>query len=267
MPLLPTSIKTFLTAGLVTLSMQLVAQEHGEADTRTPSEEGLPPGQTLRLNVSPSGYPPYLIVKGDNYSGIIWDVVNRVAERAGFEVSAIQVPRKRVDNLLQEGYLDATPRAREWTVNPDQFLFTDPVVNVEEIFFSTNQSDFRYEGPESLTDKTLVTHLGYRYPTVQEQFNTGQTNRFDVSRDRDMFRYLLYSDEFDAAIADRLVGQWIILSEGLQGQFRMSEDHISQYGFRLMLRKDWEEFAALFNRELQALKTNGELDEILSRYR
>ena len=91
--------------------------------------------------------------------------------------------------------------------------------------------------------------------------------RVDVSRDREMFRYRLYSDEFVAAIADRLVGQWIILSEGLQGQFRMSEDHISQYGFRLMLRKDWEEFAALFNRELQALKTNGELDEILSRYR
>jgi polar amino acid transport system substrate-binding protein len=267
MPQLPLCIKTLVGVGLFTLSMQLAAQEQGEADTRPPSEQGMPPGQTLRLNVSPSGYPPYLIVKGDNYSGIIWDVVNRVAERAGFDVSAVQVPRKRVDNLLREGYLDATPRAREWTAHPDQFLFTDPVVNVEEVFFSTNHSDFRYEGPDSLIDKTLVTHLGYRYPTVQEQFNTGQTNRFDVSRDRDMFRYLLYSDEFDAAIADRLVGQWIILSEGLQGRFRMSEDNVSEYGFRLMLRKDWEDFAALFNRELQALKANGELDEILSRYR
>jgi polar amino acid transport system substrate-binding protein len=267
MPQFPTCLKNFLTVGLFTLSMQLTAQEHEEADTRSPSGQGMPPGQTLRLNVSPSGYPPYLIVKDDNYSGIIWDVVNLVAERAGFEVSAVQVPRKRVDNLLLEGYLDATPRAREWTANPDQFLFTDAVVNVEEIFFSTKQSDFRYEGPDSLTDKILVTHLGYRYPPVQEQFNTGQTRRFDVSRDQDMFRYLLYSDEFDAAIADRLVGQWIILSEGLQGQFRMSEENVSQYGFRLMLRKDWEDFAALFNRELRALKANGELDEILSRYR
>lgn len=267
MPRLTNCLKTCLTVCLLTLGTQLTAQEHGEADTRSPSKGGMPPGKTLKLNVSPSGYPPYLIVNGDNYSGIIWDVVNRVAERAGFSVSAVRVPRKRVDNLLMEGYLDATPRAREWTADPDRFLFTDPVVNVEEVFFSTNGSPFRYDGPESLEGKTLVTHLGYRYPAVQELFNADQAHRFDVSRDRDMFRYLLYSDKFDAAIADRLVGQWILLSEGLQGQFRMSDDNISQYGFRLMLRKDWENFARLFNQELQALKANGELEEILSRYR
>lgn len=260
--------RTFLAASLLALSCgQLWAEDHGDPDTRPPSEDGAPPDQTLRLNVSPSGYPPYLIVEGESYSGIVWDVVNRIADKAGFEVLAVQVPRKRVNNLLLDGYLDATPRAREWTANPENFLFTDPVVDVEEVFFTRKDSEFRYEGPESLKDKTLVTHLGYRYPTVQELFNTGHTHRFDVSRDRDMFRYLLYSEEFDAAIADRLVGQWIILSEGLQGQFKMSDDNISQYGFRLMLRKDWGAFANLFNQELRTLKANGELDEILSRYR
>lgn len=264
---LPTFLKAFLTVCLLMLNMPLAAQKHGQADTRSPSGQGLPPGKTLRLNVSTSGYPPYLIVKGDSYAGIIWDVVNRVAERTGFEVSAIQVPRKRVDNLLLEGYLDATPRAREWTADPEQFLFTDAIVNVEEVFFFPKESDFHYEGPESLENKTLVTHLGYRYPPVQELFDTGHTRRFDVPRDRDMFRYLLYSDELDAAIADRLVGQWIILSEDLQERFRMSDNNISEYGFRLMLRKDWGAFAALFNRELEALKASGELEEILSSYR
>ena len=266
-PRLPTCLITFLTVGLFMLNTPLAAQEHEQADTRAPSGQGLPPDKTLRLNVSTSGYPPYLIVKGDSYAGIIWDVVNRVAERTGFEVSAIQVPRKRVDSLLLEGYLDATPRAREWTADPEQFLFTDAIVNVEEVFFFPKESDFHYEGPESLENKTLVTHLGYRYPPLQELFDTGHTRRFDVPKDRDMFRYLLYSDELDAAIADRLVGQWIILSEDLQGQLRVSDHNISEYGFRLMLRKDWSAFATLFNRELEALKTSGELEQILSRYR
>jgi polar amino acid transport system substrate-binding protein len=34
-----------------------------------------------------------------------------------------------------------------------------------------------------------------------------------------------------------------------------------------MLRKEWAPFANAFNRELQALRENGTLDEILSNYR
>lgn len=261
-------IRHALTLSLLLMfSGNLVAGKHGDADVRAPSDDGIPPDQTLRLNVSPSGYPPYLIVNGEEYSGIIWEVVNIIAGQMGFGVEAVQVPRKRVDGLLLEGYLDATPRAREWTANPDQFLFTDPIVNVEEIFFSSGTSDFRYEGAESLEGVTLVTHLGYRYPPIEELFNTGQAERFDVSRDRDMFRYLLHSDEFDAAIADRLVGQWILMNEGLQGKFRMSDDNISQYGFRLMLRDDWQDFAQVFNQHLKDLKASGQLEDILSRYR
>lgn len=223
--------------------------------------------QIFRFNVSPNGYPPYLIVHQNQPSGIMWDVVSAVAQRLGYTVIAEQIPRKRVDQMLLEGYIDGTPRAREWADDPEQFLFTDPVVDIEEVFFAPAGSNFSYESPEDLVSKTLVTHLGYRYPPLEPYFEEGRIRRFDVSRDKDMFTFVLHGDRFDAAVADRLVGKWILRNEGLRQQFEITTKGISNYGFRLMLRKDWQSFANKFNQELAKMKENGELDAILANYR
>lgn len=223
--------------------------------------------QVFRFNISPNGYPPYLIVDQNQPSGIMWDVVFEIAQRLGYEVIAEQIPRKRVDQMILEGYIDGTPRAREWAEDPEQFLFTDPVVDIEEVFFIPAGSGMSYESPEDLVSKTLVTHLGYRYPPLEPYFEEGRIRRFDVSRDKDMFTFVLHGDRFDAAVADRLVGKWILRNEGLRQQFDITTKSISNYGFRLMLRKDWQSFANRFNQELAKMKENGELDAILANYR
>lgn len=242
---------TFVLSGLVS------------ADDFAPTTDA----RTLHFNVSPNGYPPYLLVDGQETSGIMWDAVTLIAERIGYKVVPEQIPRKRVDEMLLEGYIDATSRAIEWTDNPDQFLFTDPVVEVEEVVFIPTDSDLTYQTTEDLFSRTVVTHLGYFYPSLESHFQSGAIKRFDVSRDRDMFTFLLHGKRFDAAIADRLVGQWILRNEGWREDFRISKESLSNYGFRLMLRKDWAEFARLFNAELANIRANGELEAILSHYR
>ncbi len=219
------------------------------------------------FNVSPNGYPPYLIVENPEPAGIMWDVVELIVPRLGYRVEARKIPRKRVDQMLEEGYIDGTPRAIEWTEEPEKFLFTDPVVHVEEVFFFPNESDLDYQHPSDLFGKTVVTHLGYLYPTLAPYFEDRRIKRFDVSRDRDMFRFLRHGDRFDTALADRLVGQWILRNEGMADEFRSSGRAISQYGFRLMLRPDWTDFADSFNQELELVRENGELDAILANYR
>ncbi|MEX2475400.1 substrate-binding periplasmic protein [Marinobacter sp.] len=223
--------------------------------------------RVLRFNVSPNGYPPYLIVEDNKSAGIIWDVVSVIADRIGYTVVPEQIPRKRVDAMLLEGRIDATSRAIEWTDNPDRFLFTDAIVPLEEVLFIPASSQLGYQKPEDLFSRTVVTHLGYSYPALETHFESGNIKRFDVSRDRDMFRFVVHGQHFDAAIADRLVGQWILKNEGLQGEFRISKESISNYPFRLMLRKDWTDFADRFNAELAVIQENGELEAILSEYR
>lgn len=224
--------------------------------------------RVFQLNVSPNGYPPYLIISDDNhYSGIVWDVVSRIAGELNYRVEAKKIPRKRVDQMLLDGYIDGTPRAIQWTDDPERFVFTQPIVRIREVFFYPAQSDFRYQRPEDLHTQTIITHLGYHYPELAEVFESGKVRRFDVANDRDMFSFLILGDSFDAAIADLSVGQWIIRQNGWRGQLKTTTTSISDYGYRLMLRRDWQNFAEAFDQKLAQLKASGELERILDHYR
>ncbi|MCL7945355.1 transporter substrate-binding domain-containing protein [Marinobacter sp. ATCH36] len=255
---LPTVIASLAFAFSLLPATCVVATDHASAQEAE---------RSFRFNISPNGYPPYLISDNGKQSGIMWDVVTEIADRLDYRVIAEKVPRKRVDQMLVEGYIDATTRAKEWTDNPDQFAFTDPIVDIEEVLFVPKNSNLEFEVPEDLFSLTVVTHLGYHYPALEPHFASGKIRRFDVSRDKDMFRYVLHGDEMDAAVADQLVGRWILRNENMQNEFRTSSAKLSQYGFRLMLRKDWASFANAFNRELEAMRENGELDKILANYR
>ncbi|MBK1852577.1 MULTISPECIES: substrate-binding periplasmic protein [unclassified Marinobacter] len=220
----------------------------------------------FRLNISPNGYPPYMITDQEEPSGIMWDVVSLITERLGYQLVAEKIPRKRVDQMLLDGYVDATPRAFEWTHEPESFLFTEPVVDIQEVLFTPKHAEETYQTAEDLFSKTVVTHLGYLYPELQPHFESGAIKRFDVSQDRDMFNFLLHGDRFDAAVADLLVGKWILKNEGLQDQFTVSSADISSCGFRLMLRKDSQLFVDKFNAELARIRESGELEAILANY-
>lgn len=223
--------------------------------------------KVFRFNISPNGYPPYIIVDQDAPSGIMWDVVSLISERLGYQIVAKKIPRKRVDQMLLDGYIDGTSRAKEWTHKPENFLFTDPIVEVQEVLFTPKKAGMTHQTPEDLFSKTVVTHLGYLYPALQPHFDSGAITRFDVSQDRDMFNFLLHGDRFDAAVVDLLVGKWILKNEGLQGQFTVSAGEMTSFGFRVMLRKECQAFANEFNTELARIRENGELDAILANYR
>lgn len=246
---------------LVTL---FAAQAHG---TEHPLPRSESDRKSFRFNVSPNGYPPYLIIEDNQISGIIWEVVSRIGERLDFDIQSQQFPHKRVEQMLSKGLLDGTARAREWTENPDDFVFTDPIVKVEEVIFFPTGSTREFKSIEDLFSLTLVTHLGYRYPPLESHFKAGNIKRFDVSGDRNVLIYTIKGDDLDAAVSDRLVGQWILSKEGMKDELRASSSVISEVGYSIMLRPGLEAFANDFNTELAAMRDNGELDEIMAKYR
>ena len=261
--LLRRSVAGWLATGLLLATGPALANENNE----TPEVRTNNGASTFVFNVSPNGYPPYMIVDGEQEYGIMLDVLRRIAPRIGYQVETRKIPRKRVDQMLLDDYIDGTPRAIEWTEEPEQFLLTDPIVQVEEVFFFPEGSTLDYRKPRDLFGKTLVTHLGYQYPALEPHLSAGDITRFDVARDEDMFRYLMHGDRFHAAVADRLVGKWILRNQNAAGTFRTSSSAISEYGFRIMVRPEATGFVEAFNRELTKLRDSGELDTILAYYR
>ncbi|OEY67305.1 hypothetical protein BG841_13215 [Marinobacter sp. X15-166B] len=223
--------------------------------------------RVFRLNVSPNGYPPYLIVRDDHISGIFWDVMSAATRNMNVQLEAVQVPRKRVDQMLLRGYMEGSLRAPDWTREPHRFVWSDVVVYAQEVFFYLKDTEFHFDTLNDLRGKTILTHLGYKYPTLQGLFQAGEAFRFDVSQDENQLRYLLHSGRFNAAILERRVGRWIIRNNAtLQDQFLVSDNSVSNVGLRLMARPDMADFVARFNAELERIKASGELDRIISRY-
>ena len=264
---------TRLLVSIVFLGLPMVAAAQAgttpQLTTATPSAPAGPAQEAnvFRLNVSPYGYPPYLIVRGDRYDGIVWDVVMIITQKMAYRIEALKVPRMRVDQMVIAGYLDGALRAKSWTVDPDQFLWSDVIITAEEVFFYRAEDNFHYETPEDLHGKTILTRLGYQYPVLDEIFETGKAVRFDVSQDEIQLRYLLHSGRFNAALMDHLTGHWLSSNDAeYQGKFRVSKTAISSVGLRLMVHAGMQDFITAFNAELQQLKTSGQLAEIVSRY-
>lgn len=248
-----------LLAGALILTLPLSA----------PAEDAAAPqADAIRFNISPKGYPPFTIVHDDgSVSGIVWDIFTLAAERLDRHVVAVQIPRKRVDDFLLEGRIDATARAIEWTEQPHRFAFTEPLLVVQEVFFKPADSQFRFSSLEALEGKTVLTHLGYEYPRLEPLFSSGKVERFDVRNELEMLHYLLKGEKFDLAVAVQQVGLWHIRQQGWKAELDYVTPPLSEQGYRLMFRKDQQELVSRLNAELEKIEKSGELAEILDRYR
>ncbi len=219
----------------------------------------------ILFNIGPDGYPPYMIKKENRPpSGIMVDVLEVIAKKYGYSVIETSIPRKRVEHWLYSGKIDVTPRAREWTENPDSFVFTDPVVQCREVIFVRKGTGL--SKLEDLQGRRLGTRLGYFHKELEPYFKDKRIIRENAPNEWAMFK-MLQTGRVDAVSCVELVGLWTIRENRWYGEFVTFKKEVSNTGYRLMFSTKWAPFVKLFNRELDEMKKNGELERILSRYR
>ncbi len=223
--------------------------------------------KTIRLATPPGGFPPFIIVApGQPISGIMVDVLREIAAPQGYEIRATEAPKKRVEQMILEGQLDAAPRAMEWGGDRRLFLFTDPVLRVRDLVFSRRQAPLRYRSPDDLLGKWVGTHLGYSYPLLSPYFDSKKIMREDAGTEKSML-LMLQAGRTDAVVMNEMVALWLIKTENLQDQFTSSDTELDGYEYRLMFGLRWSDFVAQFNRELARMKRDGRLERVISKYR
>lgn len=224
--------------------------------------------QEIRFNIGVKAYPPYTILEQDGaINGIMVDVLEKVASATGYHVEYLEIPRKRVDMMIEQGLLDATPRAIEWTMEAERFLFTDPIISIRDVLFSPASKPLQFERIEELVGTRLRTHVGYRYEPLEKYFANGLIYRHDDAYEEQMLNNLIMSKRrFDAAIVDELVGYWLINENQWEGQLVASNNAIASVGYRLMFNKSFAAFVKRFNAALEDMKSNSELQTIIDKY-
>ncbi len=100
--------------------------------------------EVIRLNVAPGGFPPYTIVTpGQETGGLVLELLAVIAAKHGCQIRTLELPRNWVESMVLDDSLDPTPRAREWTKQPERFLFTEPMVEVHDVVFSRRAAPLR----------------------------------------------------------------------------------------------------------------------------
>lgn len=222
--------------------------------------------QPVKLNVSASGYPPFLLVDGEAPAGIMVDVFRRVAARLGQEVVYLPLTRPEVDAGLEAGTLDATPRAIEWVADPDRYVFSDPVLAIKDVLFVRSDAAEDLFTIGMLAGKRIAAQRGYRYPTLAPLFAEGGVVRVDADGPREQLA-LLDAGEADFAVMAEPVGYWHMREAGLRGRFKALEPHLESVGYRFLFLQRWRPFVQRFNAELARMRGSGELFAIVDSYR
>ncbi len=220
----------------------------------------------IRISIS-TYYAPYHFFKKDGSpAGIIYEVLEQIANKHGYEVVMVTLPRKRQEERIITGEEDTFPNALEWTENLNEFVYTKPIIQVRDVIFSRKNSQVKFISPEDLFGKKLISIRGYHYKVLDPYFENGKIKRYDTDDETAALK-MLQLNRGDGALIVDLVGKWIIKKNQWQGQFKHSQQYVTNAEFRLIFNKKWTDFIPMFNRELEAMKTDERLKAIIERYK
>jgi len=65
----------------------------------------------------------------------MFEVLQVISEKYGYSVRPKEIPKKRVTIQIKSGQLAAGTVAQEWVVTPDDYGFTDVIIEVRDVLF------------------------------------------------------------------------------------------------------------------------------------
>ncbi|MFE8070334.1 transporter substrate-binding domain-containing protein [Marinobacteraceae bacterium S3BR75-40.1] len=222
----------------------------------------------LKFNIAPGGYPPYTLEQSvDDHRGLLFDVVKAFADHEGLRLEVTEIPSKRVENFLLTGHIHASPHAIEWTRNPQRFLFSKPIVWTHDVLIRRADRPLNVSRVADLTDMTVVTQLGFSYPKLDDQVAAGKLQRLDVQHEQEVLSRVLHGYDIGGGILDVRVARWLIREHHEEGNVLLYDLDFPRTAFRIKFGPQWQERVEAFNRDLDAMRQSGRLQELIDYYR
>lgn len=220
------------------------------------------------LAVPETGYPPYIVVNGSNVTGIMPEILVQATNKYGYNLQFQFIPENRSLMLVTEGKVDARMESPAWIDNPNDFYWSEPVVEITDHFIFNNQTPNDFENNDQLSGAEIVTHLGYGYPTLQKLFDEKRIMRRDYRTEIAMLDSLMRK-EFEvkrAAVMDRHVAMWHIKKNPrFKDKLSFSKRVVDRMPLHFQFAKTdrLKRFVADFNSHIDQIRRDGKMHEII----
>ncbi|CCH50378.1 substrate-binding periplasmic protein [Pseudodesulfovibrio piezophilus] len=226
--------------------------------------------KALIVAVPPQGWPPYVIVDKVHFrfAGIMLDVMEEIARVHGIPITYAVSPELRNSLLVKDGEVDAYPKAREWVDNPDQYLWTDPIIVSSDVLIYRKP---RFpKPPESLIGLSIGIVHGFNYPTLQPLLDRKLIHSHKANTTKQLLM-MIQRGRLDGAITNKTVAEWIMRNspEIKADTFQYGKKPIASAPYRFAFNKNTcsQVFIKSFNRELATMKKDGRMATILLKYK
>lgn len=222
--------------------------------------------EVVRLAVGE--WPPYISQKL-KHNGLSSHIITEAFSNVGIEVRYDFLPWARAMKEASVGNSNGTHSLFYSEERAKHFLFSDPVLNSEYVFFYLKLRPFDWRQFEDLKGMTIGVTYGYFYGdefSRSQQQGVFQTSK--VPDDKQNLKMLLRK-RVDLVPIDPLVGYHLIHQMFMPQQTRLFTNHPRAFNSQptyLLLSKEYprsEALIKLFNQGLKQLNDSGRLDELV----
>lgn len=201
------------------------------------------------------------------------DITREILETAGFQVEYVNMSWARALQLTREGRLDAVVGA--FINDAPDFVFPEVAQGHSRITFFTHQdSNWRYDGLESLENQTLLAINGYSYSGELDRYIQDHADEHEhvwiLSGPAPLKRalYLLDKHRTDIFVEDDYVMSWAL--RAMKGFTPPREAGLlNENGIYVAFspaRADAHELAILLAEGTRRLEASGRIQEIKADY-
>lgn len=223
---------------------------------------------TVKYSITDISWEPYWIVNPHSVSGILYDVIIELDKRIDTQLIPIKpLPVKRVQAEFKSGFIIIDCCLNKyWRADPDQVavsLWSDTVLQVDEILIFPKGKSFPFKVLSDLKDKRIATVLGYGY-VGSEYFirNDSTDNISQILR--------VATGRFDAGIIDQNEFNYMIkINRDVQNaiQHITIGPVINHSELRIRVHHTRPDLLAPINKALAVMRTEGTIKRIVARYR
>lgn len=256
-----------LGMGLGLLSGVAVAQERAPGAATV--DHAMPlPSAPIRLITGPD-YPPY---SGSELpeGGLMTALVTRAFAKVGVTHQPV-VFKPWARGLAETAAIDFDATF-PYTRNPEreaQFLYSAPVLEVEEAFFARQDFPARILTPPALQDRRVCRPVGYSLMTLQALQSSVP---FEIESPESMSQCfsMLGRGRVDLVFTSEWVGRYTLRNQP-EPRYKVLDmpDRIGKVGLHLVVSRNHPEAAALrdaFDRGLEQLRQTGEFEQTVAEY-
>jgi len=197
--------------------------------------------------------------------GIATEIVTKVFKKAGYDLSVSFVPWARAVEQTESGVSDVLVAAWYSKKLAEKYVLSAPFIHNRVVFIQPKDSNFKFQGLESLKGKSIGVIRDYSYG---EDFKMSKSFKRIPATNLVSNLKKLAANRIELTLEDELVARFTINEKlpELKEKFAFSNKALDEKPLHIAIRRGHpkgQELIEAFNQALAAMKTDGSYDAIL----